>query len=155
MSRHRITATKGPLRTAVATRVVVLRVLGAAALFAALSVPAFAVPCALGVGQAVSLKSTDLDPDVFVWDSKQRAVEYAAGYWKDTRDVLAHSLLAKPGTRAMVVQCAPGAIHSKYASDLEDAIGVRIQNGPNKGRYGWVTSEDVHELLVRDTTARR
>ncbi len=63
--------------------------------------------------------------------------------------MLAHSLLAKPGTRATVVQCAPGAIHSKYASDLEDAIGVRIQTGPNKGRYGWVTSEDAHELAHR------
>jgi hypothetical protein len=114
-----------------------------------MSVPAFAVPCAPVIGHAVSLKSTDLDPDVFVWDSKQRAVEYAAGYWKDTRDVLAHSLLAKPGTRARVIQCSPGAIHSKYASDLEDAIGVRIQSGPNKGRDGWVTSEDVHELAHR------
>ncbi len=132
-----------------------VRVLGAAALFAALSVPAFAVPCAPGVGHAVSLKSTDLDPDVFVWDSRQRAIDYAAGYWKDTRDVLAHSLLAKPGTRALVIQCAPGVIHSKYASDLEDAIGVRIQSGPNKGRYGWVTSEDAHETSDRTATAHR
>ncbi len=149
MSGHRTTLVRGPLRAAVATRVVVLRVLGAAALVVALSVPAFAVPCTLSVGHAVSLKSTDLDPDVFVWDSKQRAIDYAAGYWKDTRDVLAHSLLAKPGTRATVVQCVPGAIHSKYASDLEDAVGIRIQSGPNRGRYGWVTSGDVHELARR------
>ncbi len=114
-----------------------------------MSIPAFALPCAPAIGHAVWLKSTDLDPDVFVWDSKQRAIDYAAGYWKDTRDVLAHSLLAKPGTRALVIQCSSGAIHSKYASDLEDAVGVRIRSGPNKGRYGWVTSEDVHELARR------
>lgn len=79
-----------------------------------------------------------------MWDSRQRVIDYSAGLWRDTRDVLAHSLLAKPGTQAHVVQCWPGAVRSKYASEREDAIGIRITSGPNKGRYGWVTSEDVH-----------
>lgn len=90
------------------------------------------------------LKSTDLDPDVFVWDSRERVIEYAAGYWRNTHDVLAHSLLAKPGTRARVISCVAGVVHSKYASERQDAVGVRLVNGPSRGRYGWVTSEDVH-----------
>lgn len=129
-----------------------VRVLGVAALLAVLPLPALAGPCAAPVGLHVVLKSTDLDPDVFVWDSRQRVIDYSAGFWRDTKDVLAHSLLAKPGTHAAVVQCAPGAVRSKYASAREDAIGIRIVSGPNKGRYGWVTSEDVHAVTA---TARR
>jgi hypothetical protein len=92
------------------------------------------------------LKSAELDPDVFVWDAQERVVEYAGGYWRDTHDVLTHTLLAKPGTRAVVVQCTAGAVRPKYAADSRDAIGIRLVNGPNKGRYGWVTSEDIHEV---------
>ena len=129
--------------------VVVARALGALALLAALSSSVQAAPCGVPVGHAVFLKSTDLDPDVFVWDAKQRVVEYAGGVWRDTHDVLTHTVLAKPGTRAVVIQCTAGAVHTKYGTDLYDAIGIRLTNGPNKGRYGWVTSEDVHEIAKR------
>ncbi len=94
------------------------------------------------------LKSSDIDPDVFVWDAKQRVVDYAGGEW-GTHEVLAHTVLAKPGTRAVVVQCMPAAVHKKYTADARDAIGIRLVNGPNKGRYGWVTSDDVHEVAAR------
>lgn len=113
------------------------------ALFLAVpSVPAGAHPC-LPPGHAVVLKANDLDPDVFVWDSRTRAVDYAAGNWRDTKDVVAHSLLAKPGTRATIVRCYAGAVTSKYANALEDLVAVRVISGPGRGRYGWVTSEDV------------
>lgn len=94
----------------------------------------------------VVLKSEDIDPSVFVWDSRQRVVDYAAGFWRDTHDVLVHTVLARPGTRAVVVQCDAGVVKPKYIADLRDAIGVRLLNGPSKGHYGWVTSMDVREL---------
>ena len=101
------------------------------------------------VGHAVLLKSTDIDPDVFVWDTKQRVVDYAAGQWGESHDVISHTMLAKPGTRAVIVQCDPGVVHTKYAGDHRDAVGIKIVAGPNKGRYGWVTSEDVHVIARR------
>ena len=119
--------------------------LGTGVLLAALAAPLTpSSACVAPVGRLVMLKSTDLDPDVFVWDSRQRVIEYAAGYWRNTQDVLAHSLLAKPGTRARVVSCATGAVRSKYTSERLDAVGVLLMTGPGRGRYGWVTSEDVH-----------
>ncbi len=126
-----------------------VRPLGALALLCALSTPALATPCGVPVGRAVVLKSADIDPDVFVWDTKQRVVDYAAGQWGESHDVIAHTMLAKPGTRALIVQCDPGAVHTKYVGDHRDAVGIKIVNGPNKGRYGWVTSEDVHEIAHR------
>jgi hypothetical protein len=128
--------------------VVVARVLGALALLA-VSLPVQAAPCGVPVGHAVFLKSGDLDPDVFVWDAKQRVVDYANGYWRDSHDVVAHTVLAKPGTRAVIVQCQAGLVSRKDGNDVRDAIGVRLTNGPNKGHYGWVTSDDVHEIAKR------
>lgn len=125
----------------------VRHVLGAAVLFVTLCLPARAAPCVVPVGQPVTLKSSELDPDVFVWDSRQRVIDYTGGAWRGSGHVLAHTLLAKPGTRAAVIQCVAGAVHSKFANDDEDAVGLRILNGPNRGRYGWVTGEDVHLLL--------
>jgi hypothetical protein len=136
-------AAEGAPPAAVASRDVVRRALGAVVALVALGVPADAAPCVVVPGSAVILKSADLDPDVFVWDSKQRVVDYAAGAWRDTHDVLIHSVLAYPGTRAEVVQCDPGIVKPKYIDPL-DAIGVRIVSGPNRGRYGWVTSQDIH-----------
>jgi len=128
---------------------VVARVLGALALLAALGYPVQAAPCgSVPVGHAVYLKSGELDPDVFVWDTKQRVVDYAGGNWGDSHEVVVHTLLAKPGTRAVIVQCYPGLVRTK-SGDARDAIGIRMTNGPSKGRYGWVTSEDVHEIAKR------
>lgn len=100
--------------------------------------------CATPVGHVVLLRSGDLDPDVFVWDSRQRIVAYAAGDWHGTQEVLAHTVLAKPGTRALIVKCMPAEIERKFVSEREDAVAVRLLSGPSRGRYGWVTSEDIH-----------
>ncbi|HEY4440901.1 MAG TPA: hypothetical protein VGN14_10610 [Candidatus Elarobacter sp.] len=122
----------------------VSRTVRAAALLAALGTSvATAAPCALPAGKQVVLKSVEIDPDVFVWDSKQRVVDYAAGSWRSTREVLVHTVLAKPGTRAMIVQCDAGIVRQKYVSDTLDAVGIRLLDGPNRGHYGWVTSQDV------------
>jgi hypothetical protein len=40
----------------------------------------------------------------------------------------------------------------KEGNDTRDLIGIRLTNGPNKGRYGWVTSDDVHEIGKRLTS---
>jgi len=92
----------------------------------------------------VSLKSAEIDPDVFVWDAKARVIQYATGVWSSTPDVRSHTLLSKPGTRAMVVACDRESVKSKYVNSVLDAIGIRLLSGPNRGRYGWVTSEDIH-----------
>jgi hypothetical protein len=126
---------------------VVARVLGALALLAAVNFSAQASPCGVPLGHAVFLKSGDLDPDVFVWDARERVVDYAGGHW-GSDEVLAHTVLAKPGTRAVIVQCTPAAVHTRGGS-IRDAVGIKLVNGPNKGRYGWVTSDDVHEVARR------
>jgi hypothetical protein len=100
--------------------------------------------CAQNPGGRVMLESDAVDPDVFLWDSRTRLVDYAAGQWGNTRAIFAHTVLAEPGTRATVVACVPSAAHPKYSAGDEDAIGVKIMNGPYKGRYGWVLSSDIH-----------
>jgi len=99
--------------------------------------------CTATTGGRVILASEAVDPDVFLWDSRQRLIDYSAGQWGSTRAIIAHTLLAEPGTQAVVVSCAPAAAHPKYATADEDAVGVRIMSGPHRGRYGWVISSDV------------
>jgi hypothetical protein len=92
------------------------------------------------------LKSSDFDPDVLVWDTRQRAIGYAAGLVRSSDEVLAHTVLASPGTRALVLACDAGSSRPKYSSAAEDTIGLRISSGPRKGHYGWVASGDVISL---------
>lgn len=99
--------------------------------------------CTATAGGRVILASEAVDPDVFLWDSRQRLIDYSAGQWGSTRAIIAHTLLAEPGTQAVVVSCAPAAAHPKYATSDEDAVGVKIMTGPHRGRYGWVLSSDV------------
>jgi hypothetical protein len=123
----------------------VIRAWLAALSIAALAPAAAAAQCNVHGGhQIVYLRSAELDPDVFVWDSQERVRAYAAGYWKSTSDVMDHTVLSKPGTRALVVECHEGVVKSKFANEVLDAIGIKLESGPNRGRYGWVTSEDIH-----------
>lgn len=105
--------------------------------------------CSVPNRRSVMLKSPDIDPDVLVWDAKERAVDYASGHWRDAHDVMNHTVLAKPGTRAETVQCEPSVVRFKYEASAFDAVGVRLLSGPNHGRYGWVTSRDVHLLTAQ------
>ena len=100
--------------------------------------------CTVTPGGRVILESDAVDPDVFLWDSRGRLVDYAAGRWDDTRAIFAHTLLAEPGTQAQVVACIPAVAHPRFSTGNEDAIGVRIVSGPHRGRYGWVLSSDIH-----------
>ena len=122
-------------------RIVLAAVLAAAC---ASALPAAAGTCALANGAAVVLRSSDFDPDVLVWDSRQRAIDYVSGNMKSTSELLTHTVLSKPGTRAVVVACDPASSKPRYSVLAEDTIGIKITTGPNRGRYGWVSSGDIH-----------
>jgi hypothetical protein len=105
-----------------------------------------AAACGPRLGERVILKSSALDPDVFFWDTRRRMIEYAAGVWSDTKVLAGHAVLLKPGTLAITTACLNAAVHPAYASETQDAIGVRLIDGPYHGRYGWVPGGDVHPL---------
>ena len=120
----------------------------------AAATPAAAATCALTSGEAVVLRSSDFDPDVLVWDSRQRAIDYVSGNMKNTAEVLTHTVLSKPGTRAIVISCDPGTSKPRYSALAEDTIGIKITNGPNRGRYGWVSSGDAHTGAAAQMTVQ-
>lgn len=108
--------------------------------------------CSVSVGGHVVLESDAVDPQVFIWDSRDRLIDYTGGAWRDTKAIFAHTVLAEPGTQAMVISCVPSVAHPKFSTDDEDAIGVKIMSGPHRGRYGWVLSSDIH--LSRGASAQ-
>jgi hypothetical protein len=71
--------------------------------------PAFAASCAVTTGEPLMLRSSDFDPNVLVWDSRQRAIDYVSGEIRSESEVLVHTLLSKPGTRAVVTACDPAS----------------------------------------------
>ncbi len=99
------------------------------------ALPVLAASCTLRAGTNVMLRSSDFDPDVFVWDTQARAQTYAARLrFMKVDEVLAHIVLAKPGTRATVLGC------------MEATARVRLASGPNRGRLGWVEASDARPL---------
>ncbi len=113
-----------------------------------------AAECGLAVGGRAVLASDATDPNVFVWDSRERLIDYEAGRWESTRTIFAHTIMAHPGTHAVVVACYPGVARSRSDATPQDAIGIRIASGPYRGRYGWVISEDVHRAGDRAIVGR-
>lgn len=95
-------------------------------------------------GMHVTLFGGVDDPDVLVWDSRDRLVSFAGGTSDARKFLLPHALLTRPGTRAVVVSCRAAIVHSKFSMDAEDAVGVLILTGEYRGRYGWVSSSDIH-----------
>jgi len=115
------------------------------ALLAVLSTAlAVAAPCHATHGLRVTLFGGVDDPDVLVWDSRDRLVAFAGGSSDTRKFLLPHALLTHPGTAAIVQDCMSGIVHPKFRMDAEDAIGVLIVSGKYRGRYGWVSSSDVH-----------
>jgi hypothetical protein len=108
--------------------------------------PGRAASCSFTAGARVALISQAEDPDVFIWDSRARLVNYAAGRWGNTHAVLAHTMLAQPGTEALVVSCSPAAARPEYTATAKDVIGVKVLSGPFHGRYGWVLADDARPL---------
>lgn len=113
-----------------------------AAFVALVPLPANAL-CVGAPGMRVALVSNNYDPDVLVWDSKQRLLDYAAGGWSVARILLPHALLARAGTKALMMSCLVNVVHPKYQLVPADAAGIKITNGPYKGRYGWVMATDL------------
>jgi len=116
------------------------------------SVPAGApLLCSVQLGETVILTADSVDPDVFVWDSRPRLIEYAAGNWGSTKDIFSHTTLIDPGTQAVVIGCHAHEAHPKYEPTDEDVIGVRIVSGRHRNLWGWVISSDVHALRSDET----
>ncbi len=102
------------------------------------------VVCHAAHGMRVTLFGGVDDPDVLIWDSRDRLISYAGGS-SDTRQfLLPHAILNRPGTRAVVQSCVVGIVHPKFHMDAADAVGVLITSGKYRGRYGWVSSLDIH-----------
>ena len=106
--------------------------------------------CQVARGTRVTLFGGVDDPDVLVWDSQDRLVKFSAGSADARQFLLPHALLNRPGTRAVVVTCRSGVVHPKFSSDQADAIGVMIVSGKYRGRYGWVSSTDLHGPGIRE-----
>lgn len=105
---------------------------------------AYADQCRATSGMQVTLFGGVDDPDVLVWDSRARLLTYSGGSSDTRKFLLPHALLTRPGTKAVVVSCYVGLVHAKFRMDAEDAIGVQILSGKYRGRYGWVSSSDIH-----------
>jgi hypothetical protein len=134
-----------------------MRNAGAVLLFlTAVFLPAAArADCAGLSGQRAVLVSNSYDPDVLLWDSRQRLMDYAAGNWDVAKVLLPHALLARAGTRAVVTACQVNVVHPKYRLAPMDAVGVKVTSGPYKGRYVWVLSDDLRVDRERTTRGRR
>lgn len=118
-----------------------IAVLAVAALWAQASA---APQCHAVRGMRITLFGGADDPDVLVWDSRVRLLSYGAGSTDERQFLLPHALLNRPGTRAIVQACVAGVVHSKFSVDAQDAVGVKILSGRYRGRYGWVSSSDIH-----------
>jgi hypothetical protein len=110
--------------------------------------------CALANGVPVVLRSSDFDPDVLVWDTRTRAIQYVDGTLKNPSEVITHTLLSRSGTHAVVVTCDPGSSRPRYSALALDTVGIKITSGPYRGRYGWVTSGDAHSGATAQSTVQ-
>jgi hypothetical protein len=102
-----------------------------------------AANCSVSKENHVVLSSDAIDPDVFVWDTRDHLVDYAAARWDSSRAVSERTVLAKKGTHAVVKDCAPALAHPHY-TEPQDVIQVLITTGPFRGHVGWVISADLH-----------
>jgi hypothetical protein len=102
--------------------------------------------CRLHRGQHVVLYSTTDDPSVLIWDSRERLREYHAASFDEARAMLPHALLVSPGTRAVVVTCVAGYVESPVFHSPDDAIGVVVSTGPQRGLTRWVLGSDARLL---------
>jgi hypothetical protein len=121
-----------------------------AVLLAAMT-PGAGPACHLRPGSRVVLYSAGTTPDVFVWDSRFRMNDYAAGTFDQRTALLPHALLAPPGTRGVVESCVVRFVQWKYDPRPDDAVGLRIVTGPLAGKRGWVTGSDARLDLTRMT----
>jgi hypothetical protein len=99
--------------------------------------------CKVHRGDHVVLYSTTDDPSVLIWDSRARLRAYHAASFDEAQAMLTHATLVSPGTHATVISCIPGVVLSPIFRQPDDAIGVVISNGPQRGLARWVLGSDV------------
>jgi hypothetical protein len=102
--------------------------------------------CKLRHGDRVVLYSTMDDPSVLVWDSRARLRAYFAASFDEAQAMLPHAVLVAPGTRATVLSCAPGYVESPLFEKPDDAYGVVITSGKERGITRWVLGSDVRAM---------
>lgn len=102
--------------------------------------------CKVHRGDHVVLYSTTDDPSVLIWDSRARLREYHAASFDEAQAMLPHALLVAPGTRATVVSCVANFVESPIFHAPDDAIGVEILSGPQRGITRWVLGSDARPL---------
>ena len=99
--------------------------------------------CRLHQGDRVVLFGPGDDPDVLAWDSRFRLREYHSASFDEAEQLLPHAVLEPAGTRAEVVACVAAFVPSPSFELPEDAIGVMILSGPDKGIGKWVLASDT------------
>jgi hypothetical protein len=99
--------------------------------------------CKVHRGDRVVLYSTTDDPSVLIWDSRARLRAYHAASFDVAQAMLPHAILVSPGTRANVISCVPNYVQSPFSEQPDDAIGVVISSGPERGITRWVLGSDV------------
>jgi hypothetical protein len=102
--------------------------------------------CKVHRGDRVVLYSTTDDPSVLLWDSRARLKAYHAASFDEAQAMLPHAILVAPGTHANVISCMPNAVESPIFTQADDAIGVVISSGPQRGVTRWVLGSDVRTL---------
>jgi hypothetical protein len=99
--------------------------------------------CGLRAGDKVVLYSASGDPSVFVWDSPVRLRDYNAASYDEAQAMAVRATLVAGGTRALVASCRPNYVQSPYSNASEDAVGITIITGPQRGHNYWVLASDV------------
>jgi hypothetical protein len=106
-------------------------------------VPSPAPQCKLHQGDRVVLYGSGDDPDVLAWDSRFRLREYHTASFDEAEQLLPHAVLESAGTRAQVVACVAAFVPSHSIETPDDAVGIMILNGPEKGIGKWVLGSDT------------
>jgi hypothetical protein len=99
--------------------------------------------CKERVGDRVVLYGSGDDPDVLAWDSRFRLRAYHSASFDEAQQLLTHAVLISAGTRAQIVACIAGFVPAQSFETPEDAIGIMILNGPDKGIGKWVIGSDT------------
>lgn len=108
--------------------------------------------CTASAGQRAILASDGMNPDVFVWDTHTRLLNYLGGHGASTKNVMQHTVLVSAGTLAEIVSCRPNDARTPYDAEAVDVLSVRVLTGPHRSHYGWVAAGDAH--LQRSATTR-
>jgi hypothetical protein len=99
--------------------------------------------CHVHAGDKVVLYSAGGDPSVFVWDSPVRLRDYNAASYDEAQAMAVRATLVAGGTRALVASCRANYVQSPYSDAPEDAVGITIITGPQRGHNYWVLASDV------------